>query len=70
MFPEWNNDKQSRELYDHDNNPKEITNPADNPATAAELSAKLRKAVKTTFPADGKTLEIREIMWSRNLTNP
>ena len=31
---------------------------AENPAhtaTVAELSAKLREAVKTTFPADGKT---------------
>ena len=74
-YTEWDEGRQGRELYDHSENgdPKELTNLAENPAhaaTIAELSAKLREAVKTTFPADGKTPEVKGDMWSPNLTNP
>ena len=72
-YTEWNEGKQGRQLYDHDKDPKEQSNLAEDPAhaaTVAELSAKLHEAVKTTFPADGKTPEIKEGMWSPNLTNP
>lgn len=60
-YTEWDEGRQGRELYDHDNDPKELTNLADKPehaAQVAELSAQLRAAVPTTFPSDGKTPEI------------
>jgi iduronate 2-sulfatase len=74
-YTEWDEGRQGRELYDHSENgdPKELTNLAENPAhaaTVAELSAKLREAVKATFPADGKTPEVKGDMWSPNLTKP
>ena len=72
-YTEWDEGRQGRELYDHDADAKEITNLADDAAHAAtitELSAKLREAVKTTFPADGKTPEIKTEMWGPNLTKP
>jgi len=30
----------------------------------AALSTQLKEAVKTTFPADGKTPEVKEVLWS------
>jgi iduronate 2-sulfatase len=72
-YTEWDEGRQGRELYDHEADPKEITNLAEDPTKAevvAELSAKLREAVKTTFPADGKTPELRPDLWAPNLTDP
>ncbi len=72
-YTEWDEGKEGRELYDHEADPKEITNLAESPAQAAviaELSAKLREAVKATFPADGKTPPLRTDTWAPNLTNP
>jgi iduronate 2-sulfatase len=72
-YTEWDEGRQGRELYDHDADPKEITNLADEAAqagTVSELSAKLREAVKTTFPPDGKTPELRSDLWAPNLTKP
>ena len=72
-YTEWDEGRQGRQLYDHDKDPKELTNLADDPthaATVAELSEKLRAAMKTTFPADGKTPEVKGDMWQPNLTNP
>jgi iduronate 2-sulfatase len=60
-YTEWDEGTQGRELYDHAADPKELTNLASQPEhapTVAELSTQLRNAVKTTFPADGKTPEI------------
>ncbi len=61
-YTEWDEGNQGRELYDHEVDPWEQTNLADQPehsATIAELAQQLRAAVKTTFPADGKTPEIQ-----------
>jgi iduronate 2-sulfatase len=72
-YTEWDEGKEGRELYDHQADPKEITNLAQDPAQAAivtELSAKLHEAVKGSFPADGKTPELRPDLWAPNLTNP
>ncbi len=72
-YTEWDEGKEGRELYDHDADPHELTNLADQPSqvtVVAELSAKLREAVKTTFPADGKTPELRKETWAPNLTKP
>jgi iduronate 2-sulfatase len=60
-YTEWGEGAQGRELYDHDADPKELTNLADKPEhaqTVAELSTQLRAAAKASFPADGKTPEI------------
>jgi arylsulfatase A-like enzyme len=61
-YTEWDEGRQGRELYDHDADPKELINLAEKPehaATVAELSPQLRAAVKTTFPPDGKTPELK-----------
>lgn len=72
-YTEWDEGKQGRELYDHETDPKEITNLAADPAKAAtvnELAAKLHEAIKTTYPPDGKIPELRTNRWAPNLTNP
>jgi iduronate 2-sulfatase len=72
-FTEWDEGRQGHELYDHEADPKELTNLADQPAqaaTVAELSAKLREAVKTTFPPEGQTPELRPDLWPPQLTTP
>ena len=72
-YTEWDEGAEGRELYDHDHDPKELTNLADKPehaATVAALSAQTRAAAKTTFPANGKTPELKEGMWAPNLTDP
>ena len=72
-YTEWDEGREGRELYDHESDPKELTNLADDQAhatTVADLSKQLRDAVKATFPASGKTPVLREGMWMPNLTNP
>ncbi len=71
-YTEWNEGAAGRELYDHDVDPQEITNLAEKPehaATVADLSQQVRAAVKTTFPANGKTPEVKEGLWAPNLTD-
>jgi iduronate 2-sulfatase len=72
-YTEWGEGDHGKELYDHENDPRELTNLADrseHQQTLNELSAQIRMAVKTTFPADGKTPEISQSMWAPNLTEP
>lgn len=72
-YTEWDEGAEGRELYDHDNDPQELTNLAQRPehaATVAELSAQTRTAAKTTFPADGKVPELKNDLWAPNLTDP
>jgi len=72
-YTEWAEGRQGRELYDHDADPKELTNLAAKESyadTIAQLSKQLRRAVRETFPASGKTPELRPAMWAPNLTNP
>lgn len=72
-YTEWDEGKEGKELYDHESDPKELTNLAEAPehtATVKELSGQLHEAVKQTFPADGKTPELRTDMWAPNLTKP
>jgi iduronate 2-sulfatase len=72
-YTEWDEGREGRELYDHENDPKDLTNLADDQAhatTVANLSKQLHDAVTATFPASGKTPDLREGMWMPNLTNP
>lgn len=72
-YTEWDDGEQGRELYDHDADPRELTNLAakDTHAdTVARLSRQLRRAIQETFPASGKTPELGTGLWAPNLTNP
>lgn len=72
-YTEWAEGEQGRELYDHETDPHELTNLADDPAhaeTVARLSRQLREAVKETFPASGQTPELQPGLWAPNLTDP
>ena len=66
-YTEWDEGRQGRELYDHELDPKELVNladSADNAATVADLSAKLKAAVATTLPASGNPPSVREGSWN------
>jgi iduronate 2-sulfatase len=72
-YTEWDEGKRGRELYDHDADPREITNLAGDPAhakTVEELSQQVRAAAKKTFPPSGETPEIKPGLWAPNLTKP
>ncbi len=72
-YTEWDGGKKGRELYDHEADPKELTNLADKAefkSIVEELSAKMAEATKKTFPANGKTPELATGLWAPNLTNP
>ena len=72
-YTEWDGGKRGRELYDHDADPKELTNLAEKPdfkQVVDELSAQLAKATPKTFPANGQTPEVSNALWAPNLTNP
>jgi iduronate 2-sulfatase len=67
-YTEWGDaGKHGRELYDHDNDPKELKNLANvaaHAATVRELSGQLGSAVKASFPASGKIPDAREGHWT------
>jgi arylsulfatase A-like enzyme len=72
-YTEWDEGRQGRELYDHETDPKELKNLADDAGhglTVVELSEKLRAAAKQTFPPSGVTPEIKPAVWAPNLTEP
>jgi choline-sulfatase len=73
-YSEWAEGTKGRELYDHDADPKELTNLAEvaaHAATVAELSGKLRAAVKATLPASGKPPVVNEgPLWLPMLAPP
>jgi iduronate 2-sulfatase len=72
-YTEWDEGKQGRELYDHDADPKELTNLAnvsEHSEVVTSLSTQLHQAVKETFPLDGKTPELRADVWSPQLQAP
>ena len=73
-YTEWDEGKQGTELYDHDNDAKELTNlvqDAAHKSTLAELKEQLHAAVKASFPPSGKTPPVHEgALWAPMLTNP
>jgi iduronate 2-sulfatase len=72
-YTEWDEGREGRELYDHDADPRELTNLAALPAHAAvveDLSQQLREAVKQTLPPGGTPPEPKPGTWNPNLTDP
>lgn len=75
-YTEWGvNGEHGRELYDHEQDPRELTNLAGLPAhaqTVATLSGQLQAAVQTTLPPSGEMPVIPPGigMWAPNLTDP
>ena len=72
-YTEWDSGEKGRELYDHDADPRELTNLADKgdqAETVKRLSAQLRSGVGKTYTAFGQTPELREGLWAPNLTHP
>jgi arylsulfatase A-like enzyme len=73
-YTEWDEGNKGRELYDHENDPKELTNLAERSEhadTVKDLSTKLREAAKSTFPPSGKTPEVKEgPLWAPLLLDP
>lgn len=73
-YTEWDEGAKGAELYDHENDSGELSNLAGKPehaATVAELSERLRAAVKGSFPPDGTTPPIKEgPPWAPNLMEP
>ena len=62
--------KAGEELYDHQNDPRELTNLAasdENAATLGELKELLNKAIAQTFPESGEVPERRSTNWSPEL---
>jgi iduronate 2-sulfatase len=71
-YTEWDEGKRGRELYDHDSDPRELTNLIDAPQHAElvdELSRQLKQSVLSTFPKSGKTPEVESTMWAPNVTD-
>ena len=72
-YTEWDAGQQGRELYDHESDPRELTNLATAPvhaATVAALSTQLQAAVKTTFPPSGQVPELIDGTWAPTLVAP
>ncbi len=72
-YTQWDQGRKGHELYDHDSDPRELTNLADDPALAnqvAELAEKLEAAVTKTYQPSGEIPEIRTGTWAPNLTDP
>jgi arylsulfatase A-like enzyme len=74
-YTEWDAGEQGAELYDHQQDPRELTNLAKDPAQAqliTQLSAQLKEAVKTTLPANGQVPAVPEKgeMWAPLLLDP
>jgi iduronate 2-sulfatase len=72
-YTEWDEGRRGRELYDHEADPRELTNLAEKPEhaeTVAEISKQLREAVKASLPESGEQPKVVGNMWMPNLTNP
>ena len=72
-YTEWDGGNLGIELYDHDNDPSELTNLAGNVqhnAKVDELSMSLQAAVASTLPPNGKIPELQPGIWAPLLVDP
>ena len=72
-YTEWDEGRRGRELYDHDTDPRELTNLAENPAHAAnvaDLSRRLREAARAAHPASGTPPIVQEGLWAPIVAAP
>ena len=72
-YTEWDQGREGRELYDHNTDPRELKNLADDPAhadTVKRLSRQLQAAVEETYPPSGETPRVQDGLWAPNITDP
>ena len=72
-YTEWDGGDAGIELYDHDNDPRELTNQAANDQhrdTRDQLSTALQAAVASTLPPDGKIPAVTSGTWAPLLVDP
>ncbi len=72
-YTEWAQGREGRELYDHQADPKELTNLAagnNHQKIIDQLSEKLHRAISNSFPDSGKIPPIKTGLWAPNLTDP
>jgi iduronate 2-sulfatase len=71
-YTEWDEGRQGRELYDHEADPRELTNLAEHAnheGTVETLSQQLRNAARATYPPSGETPAIQPGLWAPILTD-
>jgi iduronate 2-sulfatase len=72
-YTEWDEGRLGRELYDHENDPRELTNLAvrnGHEAVLDDLSRQLRTAVAATLPPDGQLPAVKEGYWNPMVVKP
>lgn len=72
-YTEWDEGREGTELYDHDQDVRELVNLAERTEYAnviSQLQATLRAAISQTYPATGETPKLRNELWAPNLTDP
>ncbi len=72
-YTEWDEGKRGSELYDHESDPKELTNLAEkstHQTTVEELKQLLKKAVVNTMPKSGSTPIVQPGLWAPLLKAP
>ena len=72
-YTEWDEGRQGRELYDHSNDPLELTNLIEKDevqGAVEELSQLMDEATANTYTTPGKIPSIRSNTWAPNLTHP
>ncbi|MBM4001148.1 MAG: sulfatase [Planctomycetes bacterium] len=72
-YTEWDEGRKGRELYDHDQDPREWVNLAERPEhakTIEDLSEQLKAAVKATLPPSGEIPALKPDLWAPLLLDP